>query len=63
MKRSKSLRRRYGRAWASESAISVPAGGGLYDVVLVDSKGGLLRAIAKRVPYAKAQGIIQRVHA
>lgn len=56
------LRRRYGRAWASESAITVPAGGGLVDVVLVDSRGTVLRPLARKVTRARAVEIIRGRH-
>jgi hypothetical protein len=54
--------RRYGRAWAAESVITRPAGGGLYDVVLVDSRGGLVRTLHRRVPYGEAVSIVRRSH-
>lgn len=63
MKRRRSrLRRRYGRTWARESAVTRPVGGGLYDVQLVDSHGTLIRTIARRVPYGEAASIIKRRH-
>lgn len=51
-------RRRHGHAMGPQP-ISRPLGGGMYKVVLVDSKGTELRTIAKRVPYTKALQIIE----
>jgi hypothetical protein len=72
MKRSrKGLRRRYGslnrarrgHSWLSESAITLPAGGGLVDVVLVDGKGGIVKKLARSVSRSEASKIILRRHA
>ena len=57
MKR-RGLRRRYGRAWAPESAITRPAGSGLVDVVLVDSRGSVKGILARRVSRGEANRII-----
>jgi hypothetical protein len=58
----RSLRRRYGRAWAAESAVTSPVGGGLYDVMLVDSRGTPLRMLARKVSYNEAATIIRGRH-
>jgi hypothetical protein len=62
MRHRSKLRRRYGRGWAAESAITRPAGGGLYDVVLVDSRGTPLRTLARHVPYGEATRIVRGRH-
>jgi hypothetical protein len=56
------LRHRYGRAWASESAITRPAGSGLFDVVLVDSRGSVKGILARRVSRGEANQIIVGRH-
>lgn len=60
--RRRGLRRRYGRAWASESAITRPAGSGLLDVVLVDGRGTVKGVLARRVSRSEANSIIARRH-
>jgi hypothetical protein len=53
------LARRYGRAWAVESVITQPSGGGgKLDVFLVDAHGTPLRTLARGVPPSKAREII-----
>jgi len=61
MKR-RALKRRYGRAWASESAITRPAGSGLVDVVLVDGRGSVKSILARRVTRNEATRIIVGRH-
>lgn len=61
MKR-RGLRRRYGRAWAPESAITRPAGSGLVDVVLVDGRGTVKGVLARRVSRSEANRIIVGRH-
>lgn len=56
------LRKRYGRSWPSLSAITVPSGMGLYDVVLVDSKGTHVRPLARRIPHSRAVAIVRARH-
>jgi hypothetical protein len=56
------LRKRYGRAWSNESAITRPAGGGLYDVVLVNARGSEVGVLGRRMPYTKAREIIRKRH-
>ena len=53
------LRKRYGRTMGPQ-AITRPAGGGLVDVVLVDSKGTVVRTLHRKVPYGVARQIIRR---
>ena len=60
--RRRGLRRRYGRAWASESAITRPAGSGLVDVVLVDGRGTVKGVLARRVSRGEANRIITGRH-
>ena len=60
MKRA--LKKRYGRAWASESAITRPAGSGLVDVVLVDGRGTVKGVLARRVSRGEANRIIVGRH-
>lgn len=62
-RRGRALRRRHGRrghAFTGPQAISRPAGGGLYNVVEVDSRGTQLRTLARRVPMSLARTIIKR---
>lgn len=62
-RRGHALRRRYGRAWGSESAITRPARSGKgYDVVVVDTHGIPLRTLARSVPLSLAQTIIRKKH-
>jgi hypothetical protein len=61
-RRGHALRKRYGRSWPSLSAITVPAGRGLYDVVLVDNKGTHVRPLARKVPHARAVAIVRERH-
>jgi hypothetical protein len=60
--KGKALRRRYGRTWASESAITVPVAHGLYDVVIVDNRGTVRRALRRGVPYSVAVAVVRRTH-
>ena len=59
-RRGRALRRKYGRAIHGPQAITRPVGGGMYEVIEVDSKGTRLHTIAKRVPYSLAKTIIKR---
>ena len=54
------MRRKYGRAIHGPQAITRPVGGGMYEVIEVDSKGTRLHTIAKRVPDSLAKTIIKR---
>lgn len=58
----RSLRCRYGHGWASESAITRPAGGGLLDVLLVNNRGDVLRPLARKVTYDQAKRIVRGRH-
>ena len=60
--RKRSLRKRYGHSWPTESIITRPAGGGRVDLIAVDNKGTILRVIARKIPYSLAVSIIKRVH-
>jgi hypothetical protein len=66
-----SLRRRYGRGRGrgyshgcslGPQAITRPVGRGLYEVVVVDRHGNVLRKLAHRVPYRNALAIVLRRH-
>ena len=59
MKRRKghALRKRYGRTLGPQ-AITRPAGGGMVNVILVDSKGRTLRTIAKSITRGAATRLI-----
>lgn len=46
-------RRRHGRSLGPQ-AITRPVGGGMFDVLLVDSKGHTLRTLARKVTRASA---------
>lgn len=52
------LRRRYGRSLGPQ-AITRPAGRGLVDVLLVDSRGHTLRTLRRGVTYATAVRLIK----
>ena len=56
------MRKRYGRSYASGSAITRPRADGKVDVILVDSKGGHLQTLARGVPYERARDIIRKRH-
>jgi|HubBroStandDraft_1064217.scaffolds.fasta_scaffold480831_2 hypothetical protein len=56
------LRKRYGRSWSNESAITIPREDGFVDVVLVDARGELVKSLARKVPYSLAKAIIRRRH-
>jgi hypothetical protein len=58
----RSLRRRYGHGWASESAITRPAGDGLLDVLLVNTHGVVIRSLARKVTRDQANRIIRWRH-
>lgn len=60
MKRRR-LRSRYGRTMGPQ-AITRPAGGGLYDVVVVDSKGTVLETLHRRLPLGVARKVVARRH-
>jgi hypothetical protein len=60
-RRGRALRRRYGRTMGPQ-AISRPAGGGKFDVIVVDSHGTALKTLARSVPYSLARTIIRRRH-
>lgn len=60
MKRS-IRRHRRGRAIGPQ-AITRPAGGGLYDVVLVDGRGSVIETLHRRLPYGVARKVISRRH-
>lgn len=62
MKHRRALRRRYGRSWAAESVITRPAGPGLYDVVVVDSRGTEKRTLKRKIPYGEAVRIVRGAH-
>ena len=51
---------RRGHAWAVESVITQPSGGGKLDVFLVDAHGTPLRTLARNVPPSKAREIINQ---
>lgn len=59
--KGRALRRRYGRALGPQ-AITRPAGGGRYDVIVVDHRGEVLRTIARRVPLRYAKTIVRARH-
>ncbi len=60
----KRLRKRHGRRGHAlgPQAITRPAGGGLYDVVLVDGHGSVLETLHRRLPYGVARKVIARRH-
>ena len=60
--RRTALASRYGRAWSSESAITQPRRDGNVDVILVDSRGTPIKALARGVPMSLARTIIKRRH-
>lgn len=61
MKR-RGLRKRYGRAWPSLSAITQPAGHGLVNVVLVDGRGTPVQTLGRGITRARARQIIRERH-
>jgi hypothetical protein len=55
-------RRRHARAWSPLSAITEPAGGGLVNVVLVDSRGTKVQTLRRGLPRREAVRMIRERH-
>ena len=61
-RRKGALRKRYGRRYGrmlGPQAITRPAGHGLFDVVLVDGRGTVLRPLARKVSYEHAVRVVR----